>query len=186
MEEGLATTRNPGPALERLCSRAASLEGRGDPSLVSSREKTVRTKPFAWLDPLRSSSGPDRCSHPSFAAHGLYARHKKVPSLHPASRCHRIILDPIPSVYREEILGHRTPLLLKRDPPSKLMERDQKLFLPDAKISHGPDGWRACGPTTTRRLRQPLALVHMQNQLVSATATCPPSRSGKKLPRYGT
>ena len=59
----------------------------GSEDYFSSPGKTARTKP-SGCDPLRSSSEPDHpCSRSLFAALGLCARHKKVPLLHPASRC---------------------------------------------------------------------------------------------------
>ena len=62
------------------------------PKGSNSPEKTARTKLFARIDSLRTSSGPDRCcmySRSFFAALGLCARHEKVPPQHLASRYHR-------------------------------------------------------------------------------------------------
>ena len=67
-------------------------EAAGHLRLLSSQEKTARTKLFARIDSLRTSSGPDRCcmySRSFFAALGLCARHEKVPPQHLASRYHR-------------------------------------------------------------------------------------------------
>jgi len=73
-------------------SRLFFLHARHLPKGSSSPEKTARTKLFARIDSLRTSSEPDRCymySCSFFAALGWCTRHEKVPPQHLASRSHR-------------------------------------------------------------------------------------------------
>jgi hypothetical protein len=77
---------------------------------LSSPEKTASTKPVVGLHPLRSSSGQiivaALLSQLPYCGFGIRKSRRDIRQV----RAIRIILDPVPSAYREKISLHRSIL----------------------------------------------------------------------------
>ena len=84
------------PAAWRCWPRSAAPSLRWQWHAFSSPGKTAMTKPSAPLDPLRTSSEPDRRSRFCVATLGLCSRHKNVRPLHPAGPRHQDRPRPVP------------------------------------------------------------------------------------------